>query len=83
MTERSLMQEGVDQRMGHRMRVSADSIDVLVGQAIGLAAERFATAREGQQVQRIVPFVLVLHGRDTSCMDRRRCEGAELSRAIT
>jgi hypothetical protein len=24
-----------------------------------------------------------LHGGDTSCVDRRRCEGADLSRAIT
>ena len=57
-----LVQEDLDQRVGHGLRVAANRIDIVVGQADGLVAQQEATTLDWQEVSRVTPFDQVVHG---------------------
>jgi len=57
-----LVQEDLDQRVGHGLRVAANRIDIVGGRTDGLVAQQEATTLDWQEVSRVVPFDRVVHG---------------------
>ena len=58
---RAVLQEDLDERMGHRIRVLANEIDVLIRQIVRLVAQELATTRNRDRIWPSVCGIHVVH----------------------